>query len=234
MEQKVILSENQKDLTILTGKALDSRPPIPLSICGTIESVSTFLEKRGTEINQKECHILSDFEDRSIALILHETDAFYKGTVEGKIEISDQFGRFKINTGESWSCHDLADFIKANRSFFESKEVAGKLVNELRNFKAKVDREVELIKDDRANYSAKRSQVVNSSLPSSFTILAKVFKNKPYIPLTVEINIHPESLNCILISPDANDYIQVETEKFINAELTKIQEIAPELVIIQQ
>lgn len=234
MENKIILNAEQKELTVLTGKALDPKAPLIVAISGTIDSPTRYLEKRITEIDQKKCHVIFDIESKSISLIVNETSPLDNATISGSIEISDEFKKFKINTGESWSCFDLADFIKMNRSFFESKEVAGKLVNQLRTFKAKVDKEIEQSKDDKANYSIKRSQVVNSNLPDSFTILVKIIKGQDRKNIPVEINIHPDTLNCILISPDAKDYENETVEKIMWGQKELIEKIAPEIVIFEQ
>ena len=234
METKIMLSENQKELTILQGKALDPLPAIKLQLVGTIDAPKLFLQKRLSEINQKKSNICFNYETKQILLTIEETDPYNTGSIIGKIELSDDFTKFKINTGECWSCFDLADFIKMNRSHFESKDVAGKLVNQLRTFKAKVDKEIEQSKDDKANYSIKRSQVVNSNLPNDFTILVKIFKGGQKELFPVEINIHPDTLNCILISPAANDLIQATIEKAINDEIEQIKLITPDIVIIEQ
>lgn len=235
METKIVVSENQeKPVVILSGKALDPQAPINVKFSGTIDSPLRFLEKRITEIDQKTSHIIFDLEKKSISLTTDETDPLKIKQIIGAISISNEFKQFRINTGESWSCFDLADFIKMNRSFFESKEVAGKLVNQLRQFRAKVDKEIEQNKDDKANYSIKRSQVVNSNLPDNFVISVKIFKGQESKSIPVEINIHPDTLNCILISPDANDFIQDEVKKIMNEQKDAIIKIAPDLVIFEQ
>jgi len=53
MEHKIIIGENQKELTIFTGKALDPKAPLNVVIEGTIGSPFNFLEKRITEIDKK-------------------------------------------------------------------------------------------------------------------------------------------------------------------------------------
>lgn len=48
------------------------------------------------------------------------------------------------------------------------------------------------------------------------------------------ICIHPDTLNCILIAPDASDLIQTTVESTINSEVDKIKEGAPDIVIINE
>jgi hypothetical protein len=230
----VILPENSKELVILQGKALDPQAPINIEIKGIINTTFDFLSKRVLETNQKKSHILIDREAGSILLIVEETDPLKYGTVTGKITQTDEFKKFKINSGESWTCFDLADFIKMNRNFFESKDVAGKLVTQLRDFKAKIERDVELKKDDKANYTSKKVQAVNSNLPDGFSINVKIFKGMDKVNIPIEINIHPDTLNCILSSPDANDYIQNIVDATIDDQIKQIREIAPDIAIIEQ
>lgn len=234
MKNEIKVESKEGQLIILEGKTLDPKAPININIEANIDSPTRFIEKRVAEFDNKKANVIMNIEDRTIILVINETDPFMTGKVTGKLELSDEFTKFKINTGQSWDCFSLADFIKMNRSFFESKDVAGKLVTTLRNFKAKVDKEIEQSKDDKANYSIKRTQVVNSNLPSDFVLNVRIFKGHKKQSFPVEINIHPDTLNCMLISPDANDFIQEQTEKIIDKEITEIKKLAPEIVVIEQ
>ena len=238
MEPKVEVKIDQvgDNLTIrtLTGLAREERHPLNTEIVGNIDTVERFLSKRVSELNQKECHILVDREAMIIRIIANETSPDKVALLEGKLVLTNDWKRFKINTGESWDTFSLADHIKMNRSFFDSKEIAAALVIKLRDFKAKIEREVENFKDEKANYTAKRKQVVDSNLPDKFSINVRVFKGAEVVPVEVEINIHPDTLNCILISPSANDMIREYTDKALDEQIKKIEEIAPDIAIIEQ
>jgi hypothetical protein len=107
------------------------------------------------------------------------------------------------------------------------------LVKELRTFKAKIDKEVEKVFDDRANFTLKKAQAVDSNIPENFYLVIPIFKGQEKVKIQIEININAESLNCSLVSPEANDYISDQKNQIIDEQIKKIQEIIPELCIIE-
>lgn len=221
-------------LTIVQQKGLDEIAPVNLKLSGVIGCVHEFIRQRTKEFDHKQAHVIVNRENMTLTFLCNETDVREWAEVNGKIELSDEFTRWKINTGESWTPFELADFIRMNRSCFESKEVAANLVKQLRDFKAKVERDIEMAKDDRANYTAKRIQAVNSNLPESFTLNVKLLKGMDRKAVNVEITIHPETLNCILISPDASEDMEKISDGIISEAVNKIKADFPEIVIIEQ
>jgi hypothetical protein len=158
----------------------------------------------------------------TITLIINEDDPLTIGKISGKLELHPDFKKFKINSGETWTSFDLSDLIKMNRYFFSSKEIAMKLVSQLRNFKAKVNKQMDAFKDDKANFNIKMAQAVESNLPDTFSLIMPIFKGQAKQIVPVEINIHPESLSCQLCSPEANDLASDFKDLAINGQLKRI------------
>lgn len=102
--------------------------------------------------------------------------------------------KFAINTGDYIGAFEMADMIKAYRSYFTSQADAMKLVNELRNFKAKIDKEIEASDDKRGNTKFLRSQIVESNLPKSFKLEIPIFKGQPKKTIEVEVEVNPDNL----------------------------------------
>ena len=138
-----------------------------------------------------------------------------------------------INDGEYVSCFDLADRIKKNRTLFESREAAMKLVSTLRNFKARVERELELSDDKRGNVNAKKSQIVDSNLPESLKVTVPIFKGQPKQTFEVEVEVNPSDLSCTLASPEANDVIRTSVDAIIDGQLKDIDEMAPGILVVE-
>src|SRR5690606_9546607 len=107
----------------------------------------------------------------------------------------------------TYTALQLADKIRMNRSFFENKSDAMRLVSELREFEAKVNKEVESKADGRANRRVLLAQTVTTNVPESFRMNVPVFKGLGKVAIEVEIGIDPYDLSCRLISPGANDHI---------------------------
>lgn len=221
------------ELIIRHGKAVEDLPPRKLTISGNITSVSRFLQKR------IECEVMLDSHlevDRdNMRMILHlDDDDNYGGSVTGSLTLTNDVKAWGINSGKEWTPETLANHIKMNRPNFESKEVAMKLHSDLKNFRAKVNREVEKKNDDRGNTLHHKAQAVESNLPETFTLCLPIFKGEEKRTFKVEVNIHPETLDCTLISPDLKDFITEQVDEIIDRELTIIEELTDELTIIEK
>ena len=185
-------------------------------------------------MNQLRCHILVDRDKMSITLVINEKDHF-GDIIRGTLELSPDFERFGINTGEYRTTLEMAEFIKMNRAFFENRSEAMNLVYQLRKFKAKVDKEVEA--EYQPNKGDKRvliQQVVDSNIPESFNVLLPLFKGYSKQNIEVETYFNPDDMTCTLVSPGANESIIDFKDEAINEVLEKIKELASEIVIIEQ
>lgn len=220
------------EIIIREGDALPAREPVPLKIDGCIDSPLRYIRKRKDLINHPAANIRVDRDAMCINLEVGE-NSFYKDTVTGRLKKSTELDAFGINSGEYISNFDMADLVKKNRSYFESKTVAMKLVSELRNFKAKVERELELSDDKRGNANVRKSQIVESNLPESFHINVPVFKGMEARRIEVEVEINPTDLSCTLVSPEANDILTEERDSIINGQIGLIEEEAPDILIVE-
>ncbi|PKP11982.1 MAG: hypothetical protein CVU09_00340 [Bacteroidetes bacterium HGW-Bacteroidetes-4] len=222
-------------IKIFTGKGLDEKEPKKLdNIEGAIGTPFEFLSKRKDleSVNLNESHVEFNLEKFNIILILNES-SHYSNRVVGRMIETKTLNDLQINTGKRWDCFELADFFRLNRSIFLNATDGPKLVTLLNNFKAKVDKELEQNKDNRANYNLQRRQVVESNLPESFKLRLQLFKGQEPVDINVEVDIDPASLECVLISPELADILQTSVRDIINEQLDKIKELCPELPIIE-
>lgn len=157
----------------------------------------------------------------------------YESRYIGKLSFSPDFEKFGINQNQSYTPLGLAELIKMNRSFFESKTEAMKLVSELRNFEAKVNKEVEAKADDRANRKVLLAQTVSTNVPNGFKLKLPIFKGADPKVFEVEIGIDPMDLSCRLISPEANDIVNDTKNDIIDDQKTKIQDLHEGLRIFE-
>lgn len=184
-------------------------------------------------VNQKTCHVLVDREAMAITLQCHEQD-YYGTQVLGTLEFSEGFRRFGINGGEYRTHFELAELIKMNRSYFENKTTAMKLVTELQNFKAKVDKEVEQSDNNRGDRRMLISQAVKHNLPEAFTLILPIFKGIEPQTIEVEVYVNPSDLTCTLVSPEANDIVVSRRDSIIDSVIERIKAATPDIVIIEQ
>jgi len=229
-EIKINVSGEKSTLEILRGEALPQREPNSVQIDGLISAPFEYLEKRQPE--QKSAYLVVD---RAVGLLTLTADerSPYKDVISGKLRINPEFDKFGINTGKNYDTFELADFIKMNRYYFSDKNVAMKLVSDLKNFKANVSKEIENSNNDRGNTRLLQSQVVDSNIPEAFDIVIPIFKGQPEQTFRVEINIDARDFSCTLISPDANDLMNDFRDKAINEQIYNIREIAPDLAILE-
>jgi hypothetical protein len=225
--------EDGKDMVIRFGDALPLKEPKYVSINGTIDAPARWVEKRKDDIVSADAHILVDRDHMTITLNTDENN-FYSDQIVGTLTLSTEMQEFGINTGEYMSCFDMADRIKQLRTYFETQQDAMKLVTELRNFKAKVDKELELSDDKRGNQKILRAQTVESNLPKSFKVNMPIFKGTEKRTFEVEVEINPNDLSCTLVSPDAHDIVVQERDNQMDAVLGRIGDAAPNIVIIEQ
>ena len=178
--------------------------------------------------------VTRDSDQKHIVLSLDEND-YYGGTVAGLIILNEDFKAFGINTGKKYSLVDLSNFIKMHRYCFEDKAVAMKLVTDLRNFKAKVNKDIEKLGDNRGNKNEVLNQVVDTNIPDSFTLSMPIFKAGPVLKFQVDINIivRDSDMECTLESVEENDLSQQWCDSEITRELDKITEMAPGIVQIE-
>lgn len=226
---EVIIREGQ------APKAIDPKAPINIEITGTIDAPLRWLKQRIGLIDQKQAHVYVNRDLMSIRLITNEASEYHKGKIVGILEVSEEVKRFGINTGKQWEPQSLSLFLKMNRAFFADKSKNMSLVSELKNFKANVNSQVEQFKSENGSYTDNYSQVVDSNLPSSFKIRIPLFKGFP--PEDVEVETYADvdgrNVTISLMSAGANETIQEYKNKVIDEQLKLIEEVAPDIVIVE-
>jgi len=232
--------ENQEIYKIETGvrevvithqKGQDAIKPHPLHIEGNIDAVSSWLNKYA-----QGAYIVVNRNNMKIVLFFDLTPGYHiADIIEGQLSYHPDFKKWGINEGKGWDNDELAEFIKMNRSCFKSKADAMKLSGELKNLKIKVDKEVEASSDNRGNVKVLAAQtVINSSIPKSFLLNVPVFKGQDKQEFEVEVYVNPNNFQVTLVSPDANDIKDAVRDNIINEEIEKIEQIAPNIPIIEQ
>lgn len=214
--------------------ALDPKEPLTIRINGTIESPLKWLEKRIELINQKASSILVNRDAMKIVLTVDETN-FYHSEIGGTLEASKEMKEFGINTGKIWEPIKLSQFIKMNRAFFTDKSQNMQLVSLLKNFKAKVNQDIERSKEENGSKVDNYSQVVDSNLPKSFKVSIPLFKGFKAEEIEVEIyaDVDGRDVSLSLMSAGANEAIEYYKNEVIEGQLNSIREIASDIVIIE-
>lgn len=220
------------------AKAVDPLPlqePLECNLVGTIETPANWLEKRAGNFDDKAMYAVVDREGLMIGLVVNETDKRNKRTILGKAELSEVFCDFRINDGEGWEPSKLGQFIRMHRSFFEDKSQAAELVAKLKKFTASVKSKLDKSQDRNGSMQVAYQQEVDSNLPTDFKVNLPIFKGKEKQLIQVEIDHYVQGADCYLqlFSPEAMDIIENMTDRILNAEIERIREYVPGIVIIE-
>lgn len=232
------LSEGVTELVIREGKApvaLDPKEPEKVSIIGTIESPLLWLEKRIELINQKASNIIVHRDSMTIKMKIDET-SHYQTNISGKLEPSKEMLEFGINTDKRWEPQKLSQFLKMHRAFFTDKSQNMILISTLKNFKAKVNHDIEKSKEENGSKVDNYSQVVDSNLPKSLKVNLPLFKGFSNQEIEVEIyaDVDGRDVSLSLISAGAQELIEEYRNTVIDEQLNAIKALAPDIVIIEQ
>ena len=128
--------------------ALDPKEPERVVISGTIDAPLRWLEKRVELINQKSTNIIVNRDKMGLALTIDETN-YYQTGISGILQASKEMQEFGINTDKKWEPVKLSQFFKMHRAFFKDKSENMMLVSTLKNFKAKVNQDIERSKEEK-------------------------------------------------------------------------------------
>ena len=123
-----------------------------------------------------------------LALTIDETN-YYQTVIGGILQASKEMQEFGINTEKKWEPIKLSQFFKMHRAFFKDKSENMMLVSTLKNFKAKVNQDIERSKEENGNKTDNYSQVVDSNLPKSFKLNIPLFKG--FACEEIEVEIYP-------------------------------------------
>ena len=215
-------------------EALNPKEPERVVINGTIDATFRWLEKRVELINQKATNIIVNRDKIGIALTIDETN-YYQTEINGILQASKEMQEFGINTEKKWEPIKLSQFFKMHRAFFKDKSENMSLVSTLKNFKAKVNQDIERSKEENGNRTDNYSQVVDSNLPKSFKLNIPLFKGFSCEEIEVEIyaDVDGRDVSLSLVSAGANEAIEEYKNKVIDEQLDAIRKIAPDIVIIE-
>lgn len=213
---------------------LEIKEPERVVISGTIDTPFRWLEKRIELINQKASNIIVNRDVMGIALTVDETN-YYQSDIRGELKTSKEMMEFGINTEKKWEPIKLSKFLKMHRAFFTDKSQNMMLVSTLKNFKAKVNQDIERSKEENGSKVDNYSQVVDSNLPKSFKLNIPLFKGFACEEIEVEIyaDVDGRDVSLSLVSAGANEAIEEYKNKVIDEQLEQIRQIAPNIVIIE-
>lgn len=215
---------------------LKVKPPELICIAGVPGTIARFLEQRVSLLNQKECHILVNREKLRIGLHIDEKNPHGSDYVEDKLEYHHKLIEFGINTGKKWEPNDLGHFFKLNRVYFLDRAENMALVSALKGFEAKVAVSIEKVKNESGSFADNYSGAVTSNLPGAFKLNLPVFKGASPESLEVEFwaHVNGRDVSLELVSAGAVQIMEESRDRIFDAEISKIEEVAGDIAILEQ
>ena len=232
--KNVMENSEAGDYVIRTGGAYTLREPAQVWIEATIEAPAERAEKRKEQVIPASSHVIANMDDMTVTLVINENDPYFT-QIRGKLELSEQFQRMKINTGNYISSLDMAEHFKMNKALFANRTECMQLVTELRALKAKVKQTIEQADDKRGNTHMLREQAIELlNIPDIITLHIPLFKGASPVDLPIEIYVNPEDLTCTLVSSDATAMIDDQKADFISGVVARIVDVVPDIPVIIQ
>jgi len=232
MSEKISLTliENQTEVLIREGKALELKEPLKVNFTGTIQSVVNYFEKRQNVCNAENSRVEYDYEAGTLKLIINEKN-HYHDTIQGKIQFSKEYEQFGINTDKLWSPEALVKFLKMNKQWFPDNERHLALVGAVQKNNAKINSSLEKEKDDRGNKTDNFNRTVETNIPVEMTLQMKLFKGSERVyTFIIEIGVDATDtgIRIWFMSPELAEIINIEVKETIDAALAKLA-ILPQL-----
>jgi hypothetical protein len=224
---KEMLEKGISEVVIRTGSALELKNPDPIFIKGAIDAPSRFVAKRNHTFEKDKSHALVNRQEKSILLVVNETDVLNRVKISGAIEISRDFEKLGINSGKQYKPQELSKTLKMLKSYFPNIVEYSKVVQALKNLNAKVSKDMQDLNDERGNTTKSMIQVVESNCPENFTMKLPLFKgNYENVEIEVEILLEVVSseIYCYLESVNAQMTMDQISTELIDVEIKKIEE----------
>ena len=233
MENKIIVNAEKGTnlIEVREGSSLKLREPSIVNLTGTITSVSSYLAKR--EISSKESHVIIDDDNQEIILCVNEHD-YYKDTIKGKLLFDSDLNKFGINEDKLFSIGELIQLLRLKKYMFADSEQHLKLISSLKQFKIKIEKDIENSDDDRGNTRKLIEQKLTTEVPMNFTLDTPIFKGEPKSKFEVEIAIilRDAAIALWLQSSELETLTKSISEKKLDLEEKKIIATNKELLIL--
>lgn len=228
----IVVPEGVQQLVVREGEAKKIHEPNAIEFVGVINNPLEYLKKGFDQEEIINSTVDFSYEKKQICL-RYGIRRLNPDMILGKMSIHEELDAFGLNSGKRIEPSKMAEFLRTKMHYFLDRAEGMKLVKELQEFKAKVDKEIEKADDKRANVRQVYVQKVTSNIPTEFSLNLPLFVGGERIPIRVEIDIDPFELNCVLIAPNLKEMIDTEVTAVIDEQLQLIAALVPDLKLFQ-
>ena len=200
---------------------------------GGIQAPADFADKRNATFDPKYAHVIADYTERTIILVINEADldpefCIEGGTVTGKIEIYPILAELGINEGKEYNNRSLFDSLKFLSRFFDNKEAHKQLLHSLITFNAKVNTKLKDEQDFAGKAALELILEIEHDIPLSFVLEMPIFGNTDRTKFKVDIRVagRGSSVYFWLESVDLEELAESKTISMFVAELLRLKDYA--------
>jgi len=178
-------------------------------------------ELNGLPYNPMQSHCLVNRSEGTIELHINERKTNEAITIKGKLELSPELEKLKINTGHQYKPESLAKQFRLMRSIFPTVEAHSQIISHLRNATSKITADAQKAADDGGNQIDNFQRTVESSLPKSFIIQIPLLKGEPKqsIEVMIVLGTNGRDLFCELESMDCAELVDKAFDERIEQEV---------------
>lgn len=155
-------------------------------------------------------------------------------TVTGSASLSPEITALGINTTKKYSGVQLSDVLRMNRLLFALPDDCARIVNALRDFKAKIEQHIEAADDKKGNKATVFDQRIQQPHDLKFTLSWPVISGEAKTKFLVEINydVRDRSIEFWLESVEMHEAIQEQCQALIDGEIAAFK--AQDITIVEQ
>lgn len=223
--------QNKEGETVLligdAPKQLNAVEPNQLRLSGTINAPAEFYNKLKDLHDKNKCHVIYNIKNGTILLVVDENFNKVNTEVKGTMIKNPDLQELKINHNYKYGVKELMQTLKFNRLLFANQEENMKVVMQLQNFKAKVEKEITNMDDQRGNEAITKIQKLETGLQERFVLETEIYKGTPKKRFEVEIlcQITSNDLQVWLESRELKEIEQKAAEEEIQKQLTYFSDV---------
>jgi len=228
---QINVGEDVSELVIRHGDALPQSPPFGVQVSGQIGAPVEFAQKRNP--TPSETYATVDRENGVIKLICNETyPVESRNIITGSIQFHPHFTELQIDKGKWSDPAELGELLRRRRRYFANPDEGLNLVSALKNFTAKVDKQLEKIEDKSGRrYRSAVEKVIDSNLPQEVKLnmpILRGFENKEF-SVEIVLDVRDGGISIWLESPE----LEVIQEEMISAAIDEQLTRLTEYVVIE-
>jgi len=216
----VIINANQPETLVVfrTDKTPQLIEKAPLSLTGTIESVTDFYNKRKPVITPDNSHVRVDLKTGTVVLDVDDSINVKTALVTGRVVEHPWIDALQINKEFTWEPQALLKKVKLSRMLFETGAEHAKMAQALANINGQIAIEFATSDDFKGNAGIQKITKLTSNIPTSFEFYFQPYVGmlKEVIPVETQLLTLDGAVKIQLVSPRLAEIHDAEKERQIN------------------